>query len=894
MSADDVTNLDVDAAIRVQVTPSQASYFAGEEFTVTITFTNTRTPESPKPRNTHRRGAHSISSAPLARPPTSPGIPRPTALPTSITRTPSNGCDVPARKNLIGQGSNATKGSQDMKGILEQKRQNLLEKSRSLSVDIPARELPKNEENGKDTRSQYVRAYNEFSDVAGLPSTASPSPLPRTSEFQLPPHHPHARKHSVLDGQAQLSEVPAPPPPPALASSSTPTFSIALDPIAESPVSPYLGSPSPRSPPLNDPLKPTPLKRESQLFPRSTQGKSPHLNLGHGPPPAPASRSVVLPRASTTEVILYSYAQLLGAVSITPLPGASMSQEHAKTLNGLRARLLKRPIVGGGSMDITSRQRVQERKRSHSRASSLTSGLLSLLSPSSSSVPSSPIQSSPPPWKTGNPRSPTAASSPSSALMNGGPQEDIDAEMPLPTFEVQPTMLAVDLSLTPGESRTYTYSLILPPNLPPTFRGRSLRLSYELVIGTCRASAPAMRSSSSLGPTGANSISRVMKVPIRVYNNVAVGNNPGCYDLLWPMARPRISPEFVPRVVDGPLKQPNGTSKIPLPAKASTHSLNELQSYGRRLLGTFRDPHSTDNQIPSLQEAADLEREIETDGGALTGCREAVEILTRNPKKVSYDVNKDGVKVAVLTFPKSAYRLGETILGVVEVNELWTRSRVLSLSAMLEAQERLPGPIASAGNTRHMRRVHAEHHSSFVASTLRTTFSLDIPSDGSPSFQIQIGDDAKGIPGSVGGLVWRVRLCLLVAIASESSQVDGNGVCMKSLIRDGPAGEWGTPYRASPTIAPMERLKAGPQDMTPQSSSWTQYLVTSILGNGDRRYHDGDEEVHDGVQDRGWAEHREREDGWQEVKVEMVECELPITVWPGNTAFKAMDVVFDV
>ncbi|KAL4071079.1 hypothetical protein V8B97DRAFT_485628 [Scleroderma yunnanense] len=283
MSADDVTNLDVDAAIRVQVTPSQASYFAGEEFTVTITFTNTRTPESSKPRNTHRRGAHSISSAPLARPPTSPSIPRPTALPTSITRTPSNGCDVPVRKNLLGQGSNATKGSQDMKGILEQKRQNLLEKLRSLSVDIPARELLKNEENGKafTIRQGLQRVLRR----GRLPSTVSPSPLPRTSEFQLPPHHLHARKHSVLDGQAQLSEVPA------LASSSTPTFSIALDPIAESPVSPYLGSPSPRSPPLNDPLKPTPLKRESQLFPRSTQGKSPHLNLGHGPPPAPASRT---------------------------------------------------------------------------------------------------------------------------------------------------------------------------------------------------------------------------------------------------------------------------------------------------------------------------------------------------------------------------------------------------------------------------------------------------------------------------------------------------------------------------------------------------------------------------------------------------------------------------
>ena len=46
---------------------------------------------------------------------------------------------------------------------------------------------------------------------------------------------------------------------------------------------------------------------------------------------------------------------------------------------------------------------------------------------------------------------------------------------------------------------------------------------------------------------------------------------------------------------------------------------------------------------------------------------------------VSYDVNKDGVRVAVLTFPKSAYRLGETVLGVVEINEPWSRSRVLSV-----------------------------------------------------------------------------------------------------------------------------------------------------------------------------------------------------------------------
>ena len=61
--------------------------------------------------------------------------------------------------------------------------------------------------------------------------------------------------------------------------------------------------------------------------------------------------------------------------------------------------------------------------------------------------------------------------------------------------------------------------------------------------------------------------------------------------------------------------------------------------------------------------------------------------------------------------------------------------------------------------------------------------------------------------------------------------------------------------------------------------------MTSFLDSGECRYHDGDK---DGGQERGWTG---QEDGWQEVKVEMVEYDVPIM---SNTAFKAMDVVFDI
>jgi hypothetical protein len=42
---------------------------------------------------------------------------------------------------------------------------------------------------------------------------------------------------------------------------------------------------------------------------------------------------------------------------------------------------------------------------------------------------------------------------------NGIVDEDIDPGTPLPTFEIQPAMLAVDLSLMPGESRSCGFKI---------------------------------------------------------------------------------------------------------------------------------------------------------------------------------------------------------------------------------------------------------------------------------------------------------------------------------------------------------------------------------------------------------------------------------------------------
>ena len=284
--------------------------------------------------------------------------------------------------------------------------------------------------------------------------------------------------------------------------------------------------------------------------------------------------------------------------------------------------------------------------------------------------------------------------------------------------------------------------------------------------------------------------------------------------------------------------------------------------------------------------------------------------------------------------------MGETVSGVVELNDRMGRARVLQvgvvfvsasgtktlhliqLCVILEAHETLPISVAPLSSARNLKRAYAEHYASFTINTLRTTFALDIPSDASPAFQIKMDNvescsqiRTTSTTVSQGGLEWKVRLCLVVAIASETSDPGTEGVLFRSLKRDGLRGAWGSSWRAPKSLAPLEKSKTGDEKMKPRS--WTQFLYDSVWGTvsvvGDEdgnQHHDGDgSDEEGGISDeKGYdgikpdlaggvgvgVDFAGGERGWNEVKLEMVECEVPIRVWPGNTAFRALDVVFDV
>src|ERR1700678_350076 len=82
-----------------------------------------------------------------------------------------------------------------------------------------------------------------------------PSPLARTDSLPLASNHPHARKKSVLDGHFSLEMLPSTtsmPSTPYSPNSSTSSFSLGLDPIAEAALSPYPSTPAIGSPTIEN------------------------------------------------------------------------------------------------------------------------------------------------------------------------------------------------------------------------------------------------------------------------------------------------------------------------------------------------------------------------------------------------------------------------------------------------------------------------------------------------------------------------------------------------------------------------------------------------------------------------------------------------------------------
>lgn len=115
------------------------------------------------------------------------------------------------------------------------------------------------------------------------------------------------------------------------------------------------------------------------------------------------------------------------------------------------------------------------------------------------------------------------------------------------------------------------------------------------------------------------------------------------YDLLWPVARRRAGGAKTEGAVVTEVELASHKPHLPplLAPKITNTALGipaDLREYAKRLLASFPAPgagtraRADGNEHPHPVDV-ELEREELDEEGGLTGCREAVEILTRIPKK---------------------------------------------------------------------------------------------------------------------------------------------------------------------------------------------------------------------------------------------------------------------
>jgi hypothetical protein len=429
----------------------------------------------------------------------------------------------------------------------------------------------------------------------------------------------------------------------------------------------------------------------------------------------------------------------------------------------------------------------------------------------------------------------------------------------LPVLETTRSLMGVDIKLQEGETRecklcdhswkltSVVYTLQLPATLPPAFKGRALRFSYELILSLNVA----------LPGGGKRQRAREIVVPVRVWPNVSLHHMLRTYDVLQPV---------IQTAETGSVEERSTTAVTPRRPQhmiEPPQSIDSLATYARRLVDSVDTHRAPPSPSKSLRPLSPVKRPrggsflLEPRPRSLSTatvpgddelveeaqrCGEAVEILSRHSPKSSYDIRQDGEVVAILTLVKTTYRLGETVTGVVTFNARPDR-RVLKLSAYLETHEVIPEPLLPPGGRRspELRRLHAEQRTSYAQFTARTAFSLDIPSDATPAFSLAAGDGARG------GLQWRVRLAFLVASPPrrrsgerKSEEKARTAECLHLVPVEADADN--APYTASPGLVP--------------------FIATR--------------------------------EGWAEARAETVECEVPVQVLAGNTAFVVRPSVFTV
>ena len=293
----------------------------------------------------------------------------------------------------------------------------------------------------------------------------------------------------------------------------------------------------------------------------------------------------------------------------------------------------------------------------------------------------------------------------------------------IPLLSTPQSILFVDLKLGPGESRSFRYSFKLPKGLPPSHRGKAIKISYKLVIGTQRAGGAREQQVKSVD------------IPFRVLGSV---NNHGevlGHDLMAPYIILRDEADV--RSMDFSLAASRSTRHV-TSTKSDESTLKDVLTYIDQLLARPRQNSSLGLLSPTHAPKSNRLSSIEEP----TTTKEAIDIAIQHSNLAveshrsanRFEIARSGKRVAVVMLARPSYRLGETINIAVEF--LGAEIPCYAVHASLETSEKIDKGLALRSEA-SILRVTRKVFESYSESTLcaqRAVFSPTIPTTATPEF----------------------------------------------------------------------------------------------------------------------------------------------------------------
>lgn len=288
----------------------------------------------------------------------------------------------------------------------------------------------------------------------------------------------------------------------------------------------------------------------------------------------------------------------------------------------------------------------------------------------------------------------------------------------VPLLSTPHSILFVDLQLAPGESRSYEYTFRLPRGLPPTHKGKLMKISYSLVIGTQRA-----------GGAKEQQV-RSVEVPFRVLGSVNSRGEILGHDLMSPYILLR-DEAIVTTIGKGHKYKRSEIEKI----KPST--MNDFLGYVNELVAQQKEDRGgnllSPSSIPGTRRPSAFE-EVTSAKDAIHFAVLRSNIAAEGQSQNRFEIARNGQRVGVVMLPRPAYRLGEVVTMVIDFAK--AEIPCFAVHATLETSEMVDPSMALRSESsiqRVTRRVYAAS-SEVTMYSRRVVFTPTIPINATPEF----------------------------------------------------------------------------------------------------------------------------------------------------------------